>query len=182
MIHKHYDLEMGKSLDVFDGIFPFGFVLNAYSFCKKSNFSIGWADGGDRNFAKEDEFIHCTFIDGDLEKLGIVEHLQKIPYIVNALSGMVNTKNVLNLSFPTEANFVHTHPEKKVLLYYANTDWADGYHGETMFYSEDRRAVQFCSSYVPGRLIMFDGKIPHTIRPQSPIGPKYRFTLAMLFD
>ena len=35
--------------------------------------------------------------------------------------------------------------------------------------------------YVPGRLLMFDGTEPHSIRPQSFSGPQYRFTVSVFF-
>ena len=88
-------------------------------------------------------------------------------------------KTVINLSTPSDVNYVHTHPEDKILLYYVNAEWREGWHGETQFYSEDLKQIQFSSPYTPGRLILFNANIPHTIRPQSIIGPQFRFTLAM---
>jgi Rps23 Pro-64 3,4-dihydroxylase Tpa1-like proline 4-hydroxylase len=75
--------------------------------------------------------------------------------------------------------YAHTHGEDKVLLYYINMEWKEGWHGETQFYSDDLKEVKYTSPYTPGRLILFDGKIPHTMRPQSIIAPKFRFSLSM---
>jgi hypothetical protein len=69
-----------------------------------------------------------------------------------------------------------------VLLYYVNLEWREGWHGETLFFQENLKDVAFTSVYTPGRLIAFDAKIPHTIRPQSHIAAQYRFTLAMVFN
>lgn len=49
-----------------------------------------------------------------------------------------------------------------------------------LFYnSKDLSKIEFASVYKPGRIILFDGHIPHTIRPQSIKGPKFRFTLSV---
>ena len=68
-------------------------------------------------------------------------------------------------------------------MYYVNLDWEDGWYGETMFYNpNDLDEIVFTSAYKPGRIILFDGNIPHAIRPQSIKGPKYRMTLTVLFE
>jgi hypothetical protein len=67
-------------------------------------------------------------------------------------------------------------------LYYVNLEWRDGWYGETFFYSDDLKDVAFTSLYVPGRILLFDGDIPHAIRPQSVAGPKYRITISTFFD
>ena len=46
----------------------------------------------------------------------------------------------------------------------------------------DKKDIIYTSPYTPGRIIVFDATIPHAIRPQSVIGPKFRFTLASFFD
>jgi hypothetical protein len=65
-------------------------------------------------------------------------------------------------------------------LVYVNLDWQDGWHGETLFYSESQKEIVFASPFTPNRVVVFDAKIPHTIRPQSHIAPFYRFTLTLV--
>jgi len=61
-------------------------------------------------------------------------------------------------------------------------NWEDGWYGETMFYDpNDLEKVSYTSLYKPGRIILFDGSIPHAIRPQSIRGPKYRISLTLIF-
>ena len=47
---------------------------------------------------------------------------------------------------------------------------------------DDQSEIAYASVYIPGRIILFDGSIPHAIRPQSVKAPKYRFTLSLFFD
>jgi hypothetical protein len=68
------------------------------------------------------------------------------------------------------------------VLYYVNLEWQDGWHGETLFYDESLKNIVFASPYIPGRIVVFDGSIPHTIRPQSYIASHYRFTFALIYN
>jgi hypothetical protein len=67
-------------------------------------------------------------------------------------------------------------------LYYANLEWEQHWHGETLFYSEDLNEIDLAIRYTPGRIVVFDATIPHSIRPQSNVANNYRFTYAMTFD
>ena len=89
---------------------------------------------------------------------------------------------VVNLSKSGDYNFCHTHPNKMVILYYVNLEWHDGFGGETLFYNEKLTDAIEVSSFVPGRIMVFDGKTPHTIRAQSSYGPDYRFTISFFVD
>jgi hypothetical protein len=88
---------------------------------------------------------------------------------------------VINLSTPSGVNFIHAHPEAKVLLYYVNLDWKPEWYGETLFLDEELKRIELALPYTPGRVVVFDGDCPHGIRPQSHAGPAFRFTLALLF-
>lgn len=149
-----------------------------YRFAQESSFRIGWADATTVE-NKKHQFLHSTYSGDDLDRLGIIERIKASP-VAGELDGYVITNCVLNLSTPSDVNFIHAHPEDKVLLYYVNLDWQDGWHGETLFYTESCKEVVFASAYTPNRLIAFDAKIPHTIRPQSHIAPHYRLTLTLL--
>ena len=102
--------------------------------------------------------------------------------ISDTLNGCVDVMSILNLSVPSDVNHIQTHKEKKVLLYYVNLEWNQGFHGETLFYTEDLESIQFASPYTPGRIMVFDANIQHTIRPQSIIAPQYRFSLSIFFN
>ena len=90
---------------------------------------------------------------------------------------------VVNLVRSNDIHTIHHHKMSQVALYYVNMDWQDGWYGETIFYDElDRNKIDFTSPYIPGRIILFDGKIPHAIRPQSVDGPKFRITLSFFYE
>ena len=88
------------------------------------------------------------------------------------------SKKSLEIVKINSLNFGLSHRSK-----FVNLDWRDGWHGETLFYNPDNlKEIVYTSLYIPGRIILFDGSIPHAIRPQSVKAPKFRFTLSLFFD
>lgn len=168
-----------RKLRVYDNVFDMEYRHSLYSFALASKFQIGWADGSAIE-SKQYQFLHSSYSSEDLARIGLVERLEKTP-VAQEMVGHTLTKCVLNLSTPADVNFVHAHPEDKVILYYVNLDWRDGWHGETLFFDESGKDILFASAYTPGRIIAFDAKIPHTIRPQSHIAAFYRMTLALVY-
>lgn len=173
------EVDNGRKLRLYDNVFDMSYRSRVYQFMKNSFFKIGWADSiiPER---KKYEFLHSVFSEDDLKSLEYVERLQQSP-VGQELVGHTLSKAVLNLSTPADVNFIHTHPEDKVVLYYVNLDWQDGWYGETLFYDEVGKNIRFASAYTPGRIIAFDAKIPHTIRPQSHIASFYRLTFALVY-
>ena len=176
---RDVQVDNGRSLRVYDNVLDFEFRNRVYNFANNSMFKIGWADGSIVENQKY-QFLHSVYSDDDIERLGILKRLEQTP-VAHEMVGYKRTKCILNLSTPSDANFVHSHPEDKILLYYVNLEWRDGWHGETLFFDESCKDVVYASPYTPGRIIAFDAKIPHTIRPQSHLASFYRFTLALVY-
>lgn len=175
-----YTLELDKKIRVYDDLFTAEERGNFYGFANHSYFKLGWADGA----IVENQihrFLHSSYSDEDINNMGIINAIKNTE-AARELEGYKIVKCVLNLSTAADANFLHVHPEDKILLYYVNLEWRDGWHGETLFFTQNHKDIVFASPYTPGRLISFDPKIPHTIRPQSHIAHCYRFTLAIILN
>lgn len=172
--------DSGKIISVYDGLFDFHNRQHFYMFAQSSLFRIGWADGAIVE-NQANRFIHSIYSCEDIDRLGIIDAILKSE-AARELDGYKIDRAVLNLSTAADTNYVHTHGEDKILLYYVNLEWHDGWHGETMFFNDNLRDVAFAGIYTPGRLIAFDPKIPHSIRPQSHIATQYRFTLAIILN
>jgi len=177
---KEMLFQHGKRIRVYDGLFDAHYRTDVYAFAQRSYFSIGWTDGAIVE-KQANRFFHSVYSQDDVDRLGILEKIAESE-AASELTGYKLEKTILNLSTAADTNYVHTHVEDKVLLYYVNLEWFDGWHGETLFFSEDHKDVVYASPYTPGRLISFDARIPHTIRPQSHIAAQYRFTLALIFN
>ena len=175
---NEYLVDNGKRIAVYDDLFPLVYRTFIYQFAMNSLFTIGWEDSLEQN-KQTYKNLHSIYAESDMINLKFVSELEKT-IAGKELENYQISNCILNLSSPSDVNFIHTHAEDKILLYYVNLDWQEGWYGETLFYSEDKKNVTHCSPYTPGRLIVFDASIPHTIRPQSNLCQCYRFTLAFV--
>lgn len=180
MKYKEYTVSTGRKIHVYDGLVSLQMRARTLDFAQNSNFALGWMDSTCED-AKRHMFLHCSFSQRDDDNLGFLEYLKNTP-INEHISGLNKRRTVLNLSVPSESHFPHHHDNELVVLYYVNTGWRPEWHGETLFYSEDLSEIELALPYTPGRIVVFDGTIPHAYRPQSTIADHYRFTLAMGFD
>lgn len=179
--HKKLTLDLGKEIHIYDGLVPLRLRDKAFSFMVDSSYRIGWEDREDEK-AKRYRHLYSSYSQEDNERCGLLPYLLNIQEIAAHFEGLEIKKSLVNLSVPTDTHFPHAHPEKKVLLYYANMDWEPSWHGETLFYSEDLKEILFAGAYTPGRVIVFDASIPHAMRPQSISADHHRFTFATTFD
>jgi hypothetical protein len=80
--------------------------------------------------------------------------------------------------------YTHTdcRPDQRELtaLWFLSTQWEPEWGGETMFFDASGDAM-FCTSPKSGRLVVFDGAIPHVGRPPSRIcyTPRYTFAIKL---
>ena len=167
-------------IEIFDDTVDYVARNQVYKFCTKSIFKLGWEDI--QELEKHTKNLHSTWSLQDLKNCGL------FPYIKNCFSKSKNFKFdekkisiiELNLVKSDDVHYIHTHENLIGALYYANLNWEEGFYGETFFYnSKDLSKIEFASVYKPGRIILFDGHVPHAIRPQSIKGPKFRFTVSV---
>ena len=150
-----------------------------YNYILSSLFRIGWEDSGETQHRSHPN-LYSSYSFKDVQKLKI------LPLILDKLKSKKITidnydKCIVNLTKPGDHYYTHTHGEHSmVVLYYANLEWLDEWAGETMFYDHNR-IITNSYQYTPGRLLEFDGSLPHSIRPQSFNAPQYRFTISTFF-
>lgn len=167
-----------QKIQIFDDILPLSMRAKIYDASIRSNFSLlGWTDSGVPERHAHNLSFFSVWSDEMLQQIGLIPALASS--VISPFRDYKLSKTVLNLTTPSDIYWAHAHPEEKVLLYYVNQEWQEGWHGETQFYSENLKEVKYTSPYTPGRFILFDGSIPHTMRPQSIIAPKFRFSLSM---
>jgi Rps23 Pro-64 3,4-dihydroxylase Tpa1-like proline 4-hydroxylase len=169
-----------KIIKKFDNLLDASFREFAYHFASNSFFKIGWHDGPSIENMKH-QYLHSGYSEQDINNLGILNKVEGTE-IEEILRGYSLKRSVMNLSMPSDVHWAHTHINQLVLLYYVNLNWSHDWAGETLFFSEDYKEVTNTFTYTPGRLLLFDGSIPHSIRPQSSNAPHYRFTLSMFFE
>jgi hypothetical protein len=178
------ELEKQNPIDgitVYDNVFDRHYQNDIYNFAKDSVFRIGWLDTTEiENSASR--YMYSGYSHEDVDRLGILKTLKsRHAEEFSFLDECEMTRAALNVGLPTDYYFVHTHYEDFGLLYYVNMDWRLGWSGETMFFHDNMKDIIFTSPFVPNRMLMFKGKLPHAIRPQTINAPKFRFSLAMFF-
>lgn len=169
---------MSGQIKIFDGLIGVQEISRLYSFVLSSKYVIGWQDMMRTGDLKA--YLHSIYSREDVDSLGFLGLLTDTE-VAPFLEGMELSRAIVNMSVPSNVHFAHGHPEDLVLLYYVNPEWQPHYHGETNFYTFDGTEIQHSVMFKPGRIVLFDAKLPHAVRPQSSAGPDYRFTLALTF-
>jgi hypothetical protein len=170
-----------KVVSCFDGLVPLQTRNKILGYIQNSKFQIGW---GDVSFGKNSIYknLFSAYTQQEAYDCGLGGIIDNSQQISELLIGYEYSHCVVNLSVPMDTNFTHTHNEgERIVLYYANPEWESAWYGETLFFNDTNTEVEYTVRYTPGRIVVFDGDIPHSIRPQSLLGPQYRFTVAMVY-
>lgn len=162
---------------IYDNFLPNDISQTVFNFVIKSYFKIGWEDSEETQHRAYPN-LHSNYSEEDLKQIKILDPVMEV---MNVNKNQYQ-RCIVNLTKPMDVNFIHMHPDQIVALYYANISWSPEWGGETLFYEADRKTIGLASPYVPNRLVVFDGKIPHTIKAQNLIGPSYRFTVSLFFN
>jgi len=178
--HKVKTLSNNKEVHIFDGLVPLNLRTKVLSYVSNSMFKLGWPDAAHEEALKH-KYLHSSFTNEETAACGLLPYLIDTE-VFDLIRGLELKKSVVNLSVPTDCHFPHAHEEKKVVLYYPNETWETHWYGETLFYSEDLKEIDLAIKYTPGRIVVFDGDTPHSVRPQSSAAHTHRYTYAMIFN
>ena len=166
------------NISIIDNLLPASHADDVYELALKSFYQISWEDNNElrsRTFPN----LHSRYSFEDVQKTKVLESILRIDKDI----GLDQYDScIVNLTKPMDINFIHTHPNKKVFLYYINPTWESDWGGETIFYKDNKKDVLYTSLYTSNRLVSFDGETPHTIKAQNYLGPSYRFTMSLFFN
>ncbi len=176
---EQFGFVLQVNFSVYDDAVPYNVQNGIMDFSAHSKLRLGWKDHDFHELG--DVNLFSEWSEDDLVASGLWEHMEKCIQQTTWFTNSKFSRCILNLVRPNDVHLIHSHGYDQVVLYYVNLEWRDGWYGETLFYSEDTRDVVFTSPFVPGRMILFDGNIPHAIRPQSVAAPKYRWTISTFF-
>jgi len=104
-----------------------------------------------------------------------MDELRKQPFTVE--------RSYINFATMETVDFIHCDcladdTKQYTLLHYANWCWDPNWHGETVFYDDQGRDVVAAVTLKPGRVVFFNGNIPHSAIAPSRIAPYARYTIA----
>lgn len=169
-----------KLLEVYDDVFTYHERYKFYNFIKNSNYRVSGSDGVSIDQVHQ---IFSSYRTKDIDKMGMTstEFFQELAVSHNFFQqGQKQLR--INLSAPSERNFVHSDAEGMTFLYYVNMDWELHWGGHTLFMDDNLQDAMFCCVYKPGRVVVFDGTIPHMIMTPTMMASSHRYSLAIQFN
>ena len=199
MKYKLKTLDNGKEIHIYDELFTYWQRDIWYQVFLNAPYHIAASDHhllesqSDYNFG-------TVWTLAQLEQLGILSHPALAPYM-----GYFDGFNILqaraNLSTPGDSNRFHSDMqfpnewlaldsykiprdslnEVKTFIYYVNLQWDLYWGGYTLFANDAIDEIELGIMYNPGRVIMFDGSIPHCVSPPWIGCPTVRWTFAVQF-
>jgi len=166
-----------NGVEVYDDVFSLSHRYDINEAVKKSLFRIGWNDNTD----DAESNMYSLWSPEDLNRIKFFKEFVDTHPLHKKIDPDKYIRCIINNETMSNTHWTHTHINENVLLYYVNMDWKDQWGGETLFFDRNSKDIVFGSRFVPGRLIWFDGEIPHTIKQPSRQAPKFRFTISIFF-
>mgnify|MGYP001161301106 FL=1 len=180
------DFGEGRSVTVIDGAVNLSILSNLYYLCTQLPYRIG------NSSCREIQGIVDKRLKCDLEPNHPIvelllhegspsEHAIK-KYVTSDKYCFVRA--YANLGIHSDVNEIHIdhQTDSKTILYYPNKSWKTHWGGQTMFLDDDGSCKKLVE-IIPGRIVIFDGRIPHTVMPLNIRStPSYRFTVALKFE
>ena len=172
----------GRSIHVFDDLFTFNERTHMFSFIKNSLYSTKGSD----NAYNDDPVsqLYSGWSEGDLDTFGIF----KLPGAAQLLP-LVDGRKIIqircNLTTLSEVNDFHvdgTNKDPLTILYYANMVWHPSWGGYTLFANDLITNIEYASLYTPGRVIVFDGRIPHCVCTPTRAAKEHRYSFAVQYE
>lgn len=177
---KRITTESGKHIDIYDDVLTFDQMIYSYESLLKSVFRVDGIDEvSGRHSSRQ---VYSKFSEEDLKSFGILEHPNVKEIARKHNFSLRNIKQVrLNFNTPGEQNYLHTDRAGVTLLYYVNPEWEIAWGGHTLFLNDAAKDVEATCLYKPGRVVVFDGSIPHMIMSPTNVCPVNRLTFAIQY-
>jgi len=130
----------------------------------------------------------CELTEEESRNIGLLDNIVRLPFF-NSYSDIMIHRQYINCSTFDVIDRIHTdysfnNKDKELkgdvytALYYGNSVWQPDWFGETHFYNDDLSEIALSIMPKPGRLVIFDGAIPHSARTPSRGCPYPRYTYA----
>jgi hypothetical protein len=150
-----------KKIYIFDDLFSFGERSIFYKFILNSKYMI---DGGNGPLTRYHNHIFSNFCDDDVINMGFY-NTKGFDILNNKFNFNKTEKKQIRVNCSTSSESCEIHNDGKglTLLYYVNLNWELSWSGHTLFLNENITDIEYAAAYKPGRIVVFDGTIPHMI-------------------
>jgi hypothetical protein len=181
--YQYHEVD-GRALHIFDNLINYDEREHMYAWCSSRDFCTTGNDTqrpehlGDFNLFSPIEWE-------DIETRCPLARAENIHYLSPFLEGYIRTQSRVNLSTLHDKDRFHTDGGSGspclTLLYYPHMTWDKEWGGYTLFTDRTGKNLEFVSFYEPGRIILFDGLIPHCISNPNPQAPFYRLSFVIQY-
>jgi hypothetical protein len=161
---------------------PFGFAAGYDTIMLEQKSKICCKCPLTTDWLKKNEFLHPNHVGlvtfKDIAPLFSLDTEEAKP-IADILEDRVMARAWVNAGTASDPHSAHVdsnYPDAIVLLQCINLKWDKNWDGYTVFRTQDQENLEFASEFVPGRVVLFDGDIPHKATSQSYDAPAFRFT------
>ena len=183
---KKITTSSGKEIFIYDDLYDLTERSYFYSFALNSKYS---PLGADTKFLEHRKDFNLTsnFTEDDLFGLKFWAS-KSSKQLEKHFLGMRIDNVRINLSTLSDNNRIHVdntlHKAAycRTLLYYFNMEWKIEWGGGLLITDDNMKEIEATISYVPGRVIILDGTIPHCISAPTNLAPSYRFSLAIQYE
>ncbi len=177
---KEIETSSNKIIHVYDDLFSYAERYNFYLFYSNSLFNITGNDSASSSYRKQ-IFSRYSYV--DLEMTGMLE-TEGFKFISKKYDLPSKEIHQIRVNCSNAAEDCSFHTDCKdglTFLYYSNMVWDNEWAGCTLFSSEDLQEVEYCSFFKPGRVIVFNGSIPHMILPPNMYAKENRLSFVIQY-
>lgn len=171
----------GKKIYVYDNLFSFVDRIKFFRYVSGSHFKLNNYDGINTYLRNQ---FGSRYSHDDVNNMGITQTdaFKKLEE-KHSFSKRDVVQARVNCITPFEQGGYHTDFEKDGLtfVYYCNLKWDLTWAGQLIFGSESLDEIEYASFFIPGRVIVFDGSIPHMIVGPNMYAKECRISFAIQY-
>jgi hypothetical protein len=173
----------GKKIEVLDDLFSSAEKFKLYEFANNSLYVVDRFGATAPEHTKYHKTLKSSFILIDMLNFGFFKNKHILEYIKK--HDLRVRECYINLCTASDIYTYHTDTFTDGImtgLYYMNLEWDPTWEGETHFSDDDMKDTLFSSAFIPGRVVFFDGSIPHKSSQPGPLAEFYRFVFTVKFS
>ena len=176
-----YKTSSNRNIVVFKNVYDYSHRMNLMKWMLKSQFTFGHSHDSTISSFKSNLILsaHPTVSPDELWKMFKFNDENTEPLQKEIGKERFLQRCWVNVDFSKNSNYYHSDEFKEgsvSMLYYANMEWHNSWDGHTIWSSDTLEQIEHIEPYEPGKIVIFDSKIPHKPCASSPESPSYRFT------
>jgi len=181
MKKSEYTTSSGRKIYVFRDCYDYPYQLNLLDWCVRQQYTFRPANEGVLVGLKSDLVLSAHPNIGATELTIQFKWNEDQFEPLREIMGERELKNHW-INANVSKTSPHFHPDHfkegcLSILYYANVKWDLSWDGYTVWATDDLKGIEHVEFPEPGKLVIFDSRIPHKPTAASPEAPSFRYTM-----